>query len=158
MGRATITRLYDAFGRLDGVAMQACYADDARFDDEAFSLRGAREIGAMWTMLCDNVRNSEAGRAAWQLQTHDLGEDRVRWEVHYLFGPQQRRVHNVIDARFDFDAAGRITRHHDRFDFWLWSRQALGAPGWLLGWTPWLRARVRAQAARTLQRQRGAAA
>ncbi|MBX3636271.1 MAG: nuclear transport factor 2 family protein [Rubrivivax sp.] len=132
--------------------MQACYADDARFDDEVFSLRGAREIGAMWSMLCANVRASEAARAAWRLDTHDLADDRVRWEVHYLFGPQARPVHNVIDARFEFDAAGRITRHRDRFDFRRWSRQALGLPGWLLGGTPWLRAKVRAQAARTLQR------
>jgi len=36
------------------------------------------------------------------------------------------------------------------FDFWAWSRQALGLPGWLLGWTPWLRRKVRATAARNL--------
>lgn len=153
MGRATIERLYQAFARLDGAAMQACYADDARFDDEVFALHGAREIGAMWTLLCDNVRASEAARAAWRLTTHDLADDRVRWEVHYLFGPRARPVHNVIDAHFEFDARGRITRHRDRFDFWRWARQALGAPGALLGWTPWLRAKVRRQAARTLQRQ-----
>lgn len=158
MGRATIARLYDAFARLDGAAMQACYADDARFDDEVFSLRGPREIGAMWSMLCTSVRASEAGRAAWRLNTHGLADDRVRWEVHYLFGPRARPVHNVIDARFGFDAAGRITRHHDRFDFRRWSRQALGPPGWLLGGTPWLRARVRSQAARALQRHLAATA
>lgn len=152
MGRATIERLYAAFARLDGAAMQACYADDARFDDEVFSLAGARQIGGMWSMLCDKVRDSAPGRAAWRLATHDLADDRVRWEVHYLFGPQARPVHNVIEARFEFDAAGRITRHRDRFDFWRWSRQALGLPGALLGWTPWLRAKVRAQAAKGLQR------
>ena len=49
-------------------------------------------------------------------------------------------------------AAGLITRHTDRFDFWRWSRQALGAPGLLLGWSPFLRAKVRGQAAASLRR------
>ena len=57
---------------------------------------------------------------------------------------------NRIDAEFEFDSAGLIKRHRDRFDFWAWSRQALGLPGWLLGWTPWLRNKVRATAARNL--------
>ncbi|MDB5894551.1 MAG: snoaL-like protein, partial [Rhodoferax sp.] len=33
-----------------------------------------------------------------------------------------------------------------------WSRQALGAPGMLLGWTPMLRNKVRAQAAANLRK------
>lgn len=36
-------------------------------------------------------------------------------------------------------------------DMWRWSRMALGAPGWLLGWSPMLVNRVRGQAARGLQ-------
>ena len=57
---------------------------------------------------------------------------------------------NRIDAEFEFDKTGLITRHRDRFDFWVWSRQALGTPGWLLGWTPLLRNKVRATAAKNL--------
>ena len=56
-------------------------------------------------------------------------------------------VHNVIDAAFEFDGNGLIVRHRDRFAFWSWSRQALGAVGWLLGWTPLLRAKVRSNPA-----------
>jgi hypothetical protein len=59
-------------------------------------------------------------------------------------------VHNRIDARFEFDAAGLISRHVDRFNFWRWSRQALGLKGWLLGWTSLVRDKVRAQAAKNL--------
>jgi hypothetical protein len=33
-----------------------------------------------------------------------------------------------------------------------WARQALGAPGWLLGRTAWLRGPARAQAATKLRR------
>jgi hypothetical protein len=61
-------------------------------------------------------------------------------------------VHNRIDARFEFDGQGLITRHRDRFDFWAWSRQALGTTGWLLGWTPMLRNKVRYTADGNLRR------
>ena len=45
MSRATIERFYAAFAALDADTMQRCYAPDARFDDEAFSLHGAEQIG-----------------------------------------------------------------------------------------------------------------
>ncbi len=151
-----IERFYAAFAALDGRAMQACYAPDARFSDPAFELRGADQIGAMWQMLCEAARTD--GTDHWRLQVGGIGADdrhgHAHWEPHYRFGPDRRPVHNVIDAAFTFDDQGRIVRHVDRFDFWRWSRQALGAPGWLLGWTPWLRGRVRRQAARNLARWR----
>ena len=46
---------------------------------------------------------------------------------------------------------GLIASQRDRFDFWRWSRQALGAPGLLLGWSPMLKKKVRATAAANLQ-------
>jgi hypothetical protein len=45
-----------------------------------------------------------------------------------------------------------IVSHHDSFDFWRWSRQALGAPGLLLGWSPVLRNQVRKQANTSLRK------
>ena len=51
-----------------------------------------------------------------------------------------------------FNEQGLITRQRDRFDFWAWSRQALGMPGLLLGWTPFLRHKVQRQAAANLQK------
>jgi hypothetical protein len=152
MSEATIRRFYEAFARLDGEAMQACYAPDARFDDEAFSLRGALQIGGMWRMLCSATRSSPAALAHWRLEVSGITAQGAHWEAHYLFGPGARPVHNRIDARFEFDEQGLITRHQDRFDFWAWARQALGAPGWLLGWTPLLRDKVRATAAKNLER------
>ena len=150
MSRATIERLYAAFAELDSAAMQACYTEGATFDDEAFSLRGREHIGGMWRMLCKGVRAK--GRAQWKLELSAVTDRTAHWEPTYLFTATGRMVHNVIDAEFEFDAAGLITRHRDRFDFWRWARQALGAPGRLLGWTPFLRAQVRAQAASNLKR------
>ncbi len=156
MSEATIRRFYEAFARLDGEAMQACYADDARFDDEAFSLQGAREIGGMWRMLCTATASNPAARAHWKLEVSGITANSAHWEAHYLFNANGRgggrKVLNRIDARFEFDGQGLITRHRDRFDFWAWSRQALGAPGWLLGWSPMLRHKVRATAAKNLRR------
>ena len=150
MSTATIERLYAAFAELDSAAMQACYAEGATFDDEAFSLRGREQIGGMWRMLCEAVRAK--GRAEWKLELSAVTDRGAHWEPTYLFSATGRLVHNVIDAEFEFDAAGLITRHRDHFDFWRWARQALGAPGLLLGWTPFLRAQVRAQAASNLKR------
>lgn len=149
MSRHTIERFYAAFAALDHASMQACYAADARFDDEAFALQGREQIGAMWRMLC--TATQAKGMAQWRLDASAITERSAHWEAHYLFSATGRTVHNVIDAEFEFDAEGRITRHRDRFDFWRWARQALGTPGLLLGWTPYLRGQVRARAARNLQ-------
>jgi len=150
VSRETIERLYAAFAKLDADAMAACYAPDAVFNDEAFSLRGRTQIGGMWAMLCDAVKAK--GRDVWNIETRDITGRSAHWEATYRFSATGRRVHNVIDAEFEFDSAGLIQRHRDRFDFWRWARQALGAPGLLLGWSPLLRAKVRAQAAKGLER------
>ena len=152
MSQATLETFYAAFARLDGEAMQACYAPDARFDDEAFSLRGREEIGAMWGMLCEAVKSQ--GMADWKFSYQVTSATSAHWEPIYRFSATGRLVHNVIDAEFSFDADGRILTHRDRFDFWRWSRQALGTPGLLLGWSGFLRQKVRTQAAKNLARWR----
>lgn len=151
MSQATLERFYRAFRDLDADTMQACYAPQARFDDEAFSLQGREEIGAMWRMLCEAVKAQ--GREDWQLDFSTTPSS-AHWEPRYRFSATGRRVHNIIDAEFSFDAQGLILTHHDRFDFWRWSRQALGLPGLLLGWSGMLRGKVRAQAAKNLARFR----
>jgi hypothetical protein len=146
-----IERFYTAFAALEGLEMKACYAPDARFDDPAFSLRGRDEIGAMWDMLARAVE--ARGRDVWRLRFDRVRADdangSAHWEAHYRFSATGRRVHNVIDASFTF-RDGLIATHCDRFGFWRWSRQALGATGYLLGWTPFLQQQVRTRAAASL--------
>lgn len=148
LSRTTIERFYAAFQQLDGAAMQACYAPNASFQDEAFTLQGREEVGAMWQMLCDAVKAK--GMDVWRLEVSQVTDSSAHWEPHYRFTATGRLVHNVIDAQFTFDAQGLILTHRDHFDFWRWSRQALGAPGLLLGWSGFLRGKVRAQAAKGL--------
>lgn len=150
----TIEMFYGAFARLDPDTMARCYAPDAVFDDEVFSLRGKREVAGMWRMLCEATRAK--GADVWKLDYRDVKADAAsgsaHWDAHYRFSATGRIVDNSIDAKFEFNPAGQIVRHQDRFDFWRWSRQALGAPGVLLGWTPVIRNKVRAQAAANLRK------
>lgn len=154
MSRELITRFYAAFDLLDGESMQACYAPDAHFQDEVFTLDGAERIGGMWRMLCDATRAK--GMDAWKLEYSGIEADatrgRAHWDAHYRFSATGRLVLNRIDGAFTFNPQGLIVTHRDRFDFWAWSRQALGTPGLLLGWTPLLRNKVRATAAANLQK------
>jgi hypothetical protein len=150
----TIDQLYGAFKRLDAEGMADCYATSARFEDEAFTLKGRDEIAGMWRMLIDAVKAK--GHQDWALEWRDVHVQgqyaTAHWEPRYRFSASGRLVHNIIDAEFELDEHGLIVSHRDRFDFWRWSRQALGAPGLLLGWTPWLRSKVRKQAMTNLKR------
>jgi ketosteroid isomerase-like protein len=149
--RETIVSLYSAFAALDTDRMAACYAPEATFEDPAFELTGREQIIGMWSMLCDAVRAN--GRDVWRLELVDASADDTvgiaRWDAHYRFSATGRLVHNQITARLQF-RDGLIVRHVDSFDFYRWSRQALGLPGVVLGWTPFLRGKVRANAAKNL--------
>ena len=90
MSRQTIERLYSAFAKLDADAMTACYAEDACFDDEAFSLRGRTQIGGMWVMLCDAVKAK--GRDVWKLEVSRVTERSAHWEPTYRFPATGRTV------------------------------------------------------------------
>jgi ketosteroid isomerase-like protein len=154
MSSATITSLYSAFANLDTAGMAACYAEDARFEDEAFKLESKAEIMAMWGMLIDAIQAK--GRDAWKLEFSQVkasgSTGSAHWEPTYRFTATGRMVHNIIDAEFTFNAQGLIATQRDRFDFWRWSRQALGAPGLLLGWSPMLRSKVKQQAMANLRK------
>ena len=150
----TLTRLYSAFAKLDADTMAKCYAEDATFDDPVFSLHGSDEVAGMWHMLCDAARNK--GRQDWRLDFSEVRSDgtngRAHWEARYRFSASKRLVHNVIDATFTFTPDGLIASHTDAFDFWHWSRQALGLGGFMLGWVPFFRKQVRVQAREALNK------
>ncbi|MBI2768205.1 MAG: nuclear transport factor 2 family protein [Burkholderiales bacterium] len=150
----TIDQFYAAFARLDADTMGRCYAQDAVFQDEVFTLKGQREVSGMWHMLCDATKAK--GADVWRLEYRGVQADaqmgQAHWDAYYRFSATGRMVHNSIDAQFSFNPQGQITAHRDRFDFWRWSRQALGAPGLVLGWTPLLHNKVRAQAAGNLRK------
>ena len=142
-----IRSFYRSLAARDAAGMAACYHPEVHFTDAVFDLRGA-EAGAMWKMLCERGTDLEVEFGGVRAD-EDTGS--AHWEARYTFSATGRKVHNSIDARFEF-AEGKIIRHLDRFDFWRWSRQALGLPGMLLGWSGLLRAKVARTAARNLAR------
>lgn len=149
MSRAVIENFYAAFQRLDGAAMKAAYSERATFRDPVFTLQGPEQIGGMWTMLTEAVRDK--GKDVWKVEVSGVTDTAAHWEPTYRFSATGRMVHNVIDASFRFDDDGKIVEHVDTFSFWRWARQALGPAGWALGWSPLLRNKVRATAARNLE-------
>ncbi len=101
----------------------------------------------MWRMLCG--RSSDL-KIEYKLKKIDEQHFQVNWDATYTFSKTGRKVHNRIEAQLELDQ-GRIVRHQDHFDFWRWSRQALGLPGLMLGWSPIVRNAVRKEADQALQ-------
>lgn len=143
----TIQRFYNSFAARDAEGMASCYADDVAFSDPAFpGLRGP-EAGAMWRMLCERGQDL---RIEFSDVTADDRSGSARWQAWYTFGATGRKVHNVIEARFEF-RDGKIVRHEDSFDVWRWSRQAVGLPGLLLGWSGFFSRALQRKARRQLE-------
>jgi ketosteroid isomerase-like protein len=141
-----IRKFYTSFGNRDPGGMAACYHPDVKFSDEVFTdLEGVRAAG-MWRMLCERGKDLKVEFS--DVEANDsVGS--AHWEAWYTFSATGRQVHNKIDARFQFKD-GKIIRHCDTFDFWAWASQALGPTGRFLGWSGFLKNRVRSQAAKNL--------
>jgi hypothetical protein len=108
----------------------------------------------MWRMLC--TRGKDLVLAVSDIRA-DASTGSARWVATYTFSATGRKVTNRIDAAFDFKDA-LIVRHVDRFSLWRWAAMALGPKGALLGWSPPVRAAIRAQAAKSLAAFAGAQA
>lgn len=145
---ALIQSFYEAFQRCDGATMAAAYHPDASFSDPVFPDLKGPEVGGMWKMLTGRAADLKVEFSG--IEADDQG-GKAHWEAWYTFSATGRKVHNVIDATFTF-RDGRILTHVDVFDFWRWSRQALGTPGLLLGWSPVVKNKVRDQAGRGLKK------
>lgn len=142
-----IARFYEAFNRLDAEAMVACYSDDVVFSDPVFGELRGQQAGDMWRMLASRAQDFSL------VFDHVVADERsggAHWVAKYLFTQTGRIVINDIQARFVL-RDGKICEHHDQFDLWRWSRQALGAKGALLGWTPMVQNAIRTQAQKGLK-------
>lgn len=127
--------------------MIACYHPEIWFSDPVFlDLRGS-QAGAMWRMLTQNATALEVTYSDIQADEH---AGRAHWEARYPFSQTGRKVHNQIDARFEF-RDGKIIRHADTFDLWRWAGMALGPAGKLLGWAPPLQNGIRKKARARLE-------
>ena len=142
-----IEEFYGAFGECAGERMAACYAPGASFSDPVFGALDAREAGGMWRMLTGQAKDLRI-----ELLDHQAEGERgsAHWRAHYTFSQTGRPVVNDVHASFRF-VDGLIVEHVDDFDFYRWARQALGAQGLILGWTPIVRSAVRRRARASLE-------
>jgi ketosteroid isomerase-like protein len=144
---ALIQRFYESFQKRDADGMCACYHPDVTFSDPAFPGLRNGEPRAMWRMLCERGKDL-------RLEFRDVHADgekgSAHWEAWYTFSGTGRRVHNVIDAKFEF-RDGKILNHQDHFDFYRWARMAIGPAGILLGWSSFMQNAIRKKARKGLE-------
>ncbi len=143
-----IGRFYAAFVQRDWSTMGSCYADDARFSDPVFPDLDAAQVRAMWKMLLTSGTDL---RVTFKVVEETAAYGTCEWEAWYTFSKTGRKVHNIIRSEFEL-RDGLIVRQRDRFDFWRWSRQALGLSGLFLGWSPLVKNKVRRIAAGGLRK------
>jgi len=138
-----ITEFYTEFANQNYKGMIACYHNDVEFSDPAFGTLKGDQAKAMWQMLIE--------RAGGKLKVvfSNVTDNSAHWEAFYEFSKTGRNVHNKIDARFEFKDE-KIYRHHDHFNLWKWSSQALGASGFLLGYTSFFKNKLQKQTRKLL--------
>lgn len=134
-----IQAFYAAFAKLDHETMNSCYSEDPIFNDPVFGVLQGDEVRAMWEMLCKNAKD-------FSLVTEKIEVDGeygiCNWTAKYTFSKTGKKVVNHVKAHMRIEN-GKITEHTDEFDLYKWSRQALGMPGILLGWSGYLKNKIR---------------
>lgn len=133
-----IKTLYTSFQEKDFSTMKSCYADSATFSDTIFPNLNANEVRSMWEMLLSRGKDLTL---TFENIVADDNKGSAIWIANYSFSATGNKVTNVIEANFEFEN-GKIIRHIEKFDFYTWSRQALGYMGFFLGWTSFLHQKV----------------
>ena len=148
MSKQVMQNFYEAFKAHDASTMASFYHQEATFSDPVFQNLNQQQTQAMWRMLL------ERSNGKLEIDFHSLIGDETMaqctWEATYEFSKTKREVHNVIHATMEFKD-GLILRHVDHFNFWRWSRMALGSSGALLGWSPIVKNKVRKMALSSFQ-------
>jgi ketosteroid isomerase-like protein len=143
-----IEEFYTCFKNKDYKGMQACYADNAVFNDAVFKNLNAAQVKAMWQMLISTAKD-------FKIEFSNISSDGklvyAHWDAYYTFSKTGKKVINRIDATFEIEN-GKIIKHTDNFNFYTWARQALGTPGLLLGWTSVLKNKIQATAMENLEK------
>src|SRR5215510_11554344 len=98
-----IKSLYSAIGAQDLTAIDACYDDEAYFQDIAFRRHKKRRIMEMWRYVCHGKPD-----VTFDVNTISA-DDRTgtgRWRAKYVFGKTDRkpgvRIDNAITSAFVF--------------------------------------------------------
>ena len=144
-----ITNFYEAFAKGDAEAMVACYHNDIQFHDPAFGDLHGEDAKNMWRMLIGRNKGNIHITFSNIVANEKTGS--ANWRAEYVFSQTNRKVINVIAAKFEF-ADGKIIKHTDNFDIYKWTKQALGIKGYLLGWTAFMRKQIQQQSGKLLKK------
>jgi ketosteroid isomerase-like protein len=142
-----IQQFYTCFQKLDWNGMLQCYHDEVFFYDPVFEDLEAAKAKAMWKMLCQQARDFSLD---FDKSEADAEFGSCEWKATYTFSKTGRKVVNKVRAHFKFHE-GKIIEHMDDFDLYTWSRQALGVSGWALGWSSFLKNKIRKSAKSNLE-------
>jgi ketosteroid isomerase-like protein len=136
-----IQNFYSSFAEGHAEAMVSLYGDDIEFEDPAFGPLKADNAKNMWRML---LKTPGIKITASNIKADDQTGS-ADWVAEYTFSLTGRKVINHVHAEFIF-SNGKIIKHTDTFNFWKWASQAFGLKGFILGWTPLMKNKVRQQA------------
>ena len=146
--KPTIEQFYTAFQNKDAEAMVAFYHDDIEFTDPGFGLLKGERAKGMWRMLCQNATDLKIEFSEIEASGN---RGKAHWEAYYTFSKTGRKVHNIIDADFEFKD-GKIIKHTDRFNLKRWAGQAMGWKGKLFGGTSFFKKKLNEQTNRLLDK------
>ncbi len=148
--KSTIDNFYAAFKNQDAEAMVACYHKDIRFEDPAFGVLEGDRASNMWRMLLAPAEGKDF-TVTYSDIAFDEPKGTAHWEAKYTFSQTGRKVHNKIDAQFNFKD-GKIITHKDSFDLHNWASQAMGFKGRLLGGTGFFKRKLQTQTNKLLEK------
>ena len=136
---------YEALNKGDYQFVNSLYHSNASYKDELFELKGV-EIHALWYSAVQPDLNLSV-----ELKSIKEVDGRVitEWVMNYTLDIINRRISLNEKGTFIFKG-DKIIEHIDEYDFWSWCTQAFGIIGKSLGWSNWLRKRVRNQARKSV--------
>ncbi|WP_179018976.1 nuclear transport factor 2 family protein [Winogradskyella forsetii] len=126
-----IEKFYASLNNCDDKSVLACYHDDVVFKDPAFGTLKGERAKAMWSMLCESQKGKDF-KVEFSNVKANAETGSAHWEAFYTFSKTGRKVHNVINASFEFKD-GLIIKHTDEFDLHKWAKQAMGIKGIFFG-------------------------
>jgi SnoaL-like domain len=159
-----VGRFFEAFAASDWQTMARCYHDKASFSDPVYPDLREERIVYMWHQLLGGIETSKSKRGSKKSSSLNnlkleyrvlFGDERkaqVQWTATYLY--EKRSVSNqVLSTLAIWD--DKIVRQVDEYNFWRWSRQALGLTGLAFGAMPWYQRSVQRSAQSRLEQAAG---
>jgi len=141
-----ITGLYNAYKERNPELMASFYTEDASFKDEIFGEVTGQEIPKVWEVVHSTTSN-------FYLYFHIVNVNKnlatVNSQLSYTFKHTGRKIDISITSIFRFEN-GKIRHQVDEYSLWKWASQAFGVSGFLLGWNPKFKNKIRQSAQNTI--------